>query len=96
MEEFPLPGGQSSLPYGMTTDDRDVVWVAQTGGPNAQATLVAFDPRARRFVAEIPVGRRGNNTIRHMTFDRASRQIWFGTDQGTIGKISVPAPALVP
>ena len=26
----------------------------------------------------------------HMTYDRATRQIWFGTDQGAIGKITVP------
>jgi len=60
------------------------------------ATLVAYDPRVRRFVAEIPVGEPGPNTIRHMTFDPATRQIWFGTDQGAIGKISVPRPVLVP
>ena len=41
------------------------------------------------------VGRPGNNTIRHMTFDPATRQIWFGTDQGTIGRISVPPVALL-
>jgi len=42
------------------------------------------------------VGRAGPNTIRHMTFDRTSRQIWFGTDQGAIGRIAVPPRALVP
>jgi hypothetical protein len=31
-----------------------------------------------------------------MTFDRATRQLWFGTDQGAIGKISIPPRALVP
>jgi virginiamycin B lyase len=96
MEEWPLPAGRTSLPYAMATDDRDVVWVAQNGHPNVPATLVAFDPKARRFVAEVPVGRPGPNTIRHMTFDRGTRQIWFGTDQGSIGRIAVPPAGLVP
>ena len=95
-EEWALPAGLASLPYAMTTDDRDIIWIAQNGRANVPATLVAFDPHARKFVAEIPVGKPGPNTIRHMTFDRATRQIWFGTDQGTIGKISVPPMALVP
>ena len=95
-EEWALPAGLASLPYGMATDDRDVIWVAQNGRENVPATIVAFDPRAKKFVAEIPVGKPGPNTIRHMTFDRATRQLWFGTDQGAIGKISVPPNALVP
>jgi virginiamycin B lyase len=96
MQEWPMPAGRTSLPYAMATDDRDVVWLAQNGHPNVPATLVAFDPKVRRFVAEIPVGRPGPNTIRHMTFDRATRQIWFGTDQGAIGRIAVPPAGLVP
>lgn len=95
-EEWALPAGAASLPYGMATDDRDIIWVAQNGREKVPATIVAFDPRARKFVAEIPVGTPGPNTIRHMTFDRASRQLWFGTDQGAIGKISIPPRALVP
>jgi hypothetical protein len=31
-----------------------------------------------------------------MTFDKHTRQIWFGTDQGSIGRIKVPQGALVP
>jgi virginiamycin B lyase len=96
MQEWPLPAGGASLPYAMATDDRDIVWVAQNGYAGKPATLVAFDPRARKFVAEIPVGRAEPNTIRHMTFDRATRQIWFGTDQGAIGRITVPPLAFVP
>ena len=95
-EEWALPAGPASLPYGMATDDRDVIWVAQNGRENVRASIVAFDPRAKKFVAEIPVGSPGPNTIRHMTFDRATRQLWFGTDQGAIGKISVPPAGLVP
>jgi virginiamycin B lyase len=96
MDEVALPAGRASLPYGMTTDDRDMIWVAQNGQSSTAASLVAFDPRSRKFVATIPIGEPGPNTIRHMTFDRATRQIWFGTDQGTIGMVSVPRVALVP
>lgn len=98
MEEHVLPAGVTARPYAMTTDDRDVIWVAQGGRPATPpvpATLVAFDPKTKKFVAEIPVGNPGPNTIRHMTFDKATRQIWFGTDQGTIGKISVPKVGFV-
>jgi virginiamycin B lyase len=95
-EEWQLPLGPRALPYAMTTDDRDNIWVAQNGHSGIPATLVAFDPKAKKFVAEIPVGKPGPNTIRHMTFDRATRQIWFGTDQGSIGKIAVPRAAFVP
>jgi len=96
IEEWALPAGGASLPYAMTTDDRDVIWLAQGGRANTPATLVAFDPREEKFVAEVPVGRPEANTIRHMTFDRATRQIWFGTDQGAIGRIAVPPPRVVP
>jgi virginiamycin B lyase len=95
-EEWQLPLKAAALPYGMTTDDKDNIWVAQNGQSNVPATLVAFDPKVKKFVAEIPIGNPGPNTIRHMTFDKATRQIWFGTDQGAIGKIAVPRAAFVP
>jgi virginiamycin B lyase len=95
-EEWRLPLGGRALPYAMTTDDKDNIWVAQNGYPGTPSMLVAFDPKTKKFVAEVPVGRPENNTIRHMTFDRATRQIWFGTDQGAIGKIAVPRVAFVP
>ena len=94
-EEWAMPAGGVALPYGMATDDRDVIWVAQNSRANLPATLVAFDPRTKSFSAEIPVGKPGPNTIRHMTFDPATRQLWFGTDQGTIGRVQVPPVALV-
>jgi virginiamycin B lyase len=93
--EWPMPAGGVALPYAMTTDDRDVIWLAQNGRSNAPATLVAFDPRTKTFGTEIPVGRPGPNTIRHMTFDPITRLIWFGTDQGAIGRITVPPATLV-
>lgn len=96
IDEVALPAGRASLPYGMASDDRDIVWVAQNGTATVPATLVAWDPRARKFVAEVPVGEPGLNTIRHMTFDRRTRELWYGTDQGTLGHVSIPRPGLVP
>ena len=90
VEEWALPSGARSLPYAMTVDDRDRLWLAETGvNPNK---LVAFDAKTRQFVASIDIPSNGaeRNTIRHMTYDRASRKIWFGTDAGTIGSITVP------
>lgn len=96
MQEWPLPLAGRSLPYAMTTDDRNVIWVAQNGYDGVPSTLVAFDPGKQQFIAEVPVGRAAPNTIRHMTFDPATRRIWFGTDQGSIGKIDVPPVGLIP
>jgi virginiamycin B lyase len=95
-QEWPMPAGRASLPYAMTTDDHDMVWVAQSGHPGTPATLVGFDTKAMRWSAQVPVGEPGPNTIRHMTFDPGTRQIWFGTDQGAIGRITVPPRAIVP
>jgi virginiamycin B lyase len=90
IEEWALPSGARSLPYAMTVDDQDRLWLVETGvNPNK---LVAFDAKTRQFVANIPIMSNGaeRNTVRHMTFDKASRKIWFGTDAGTIGGVTVP------
>ena len=91
VEEWPLPGGEGSQPYAMTVDDKDRLWLVETRAqPNR---MVAFDPRTRSFVANVAVPSNGSmqNTVRHMTFNRATREIWFGTDAGTIGAVKVPA-----
>ena len=90
VREWANPGGAASLPYAMTVDDRDRLWFVETGAqPNR---LVGFDPKSERFVGVTPVGS-GGGTVRHMTFDRATGTIWFGTDAGTIGKAVVsPRP----
>ena len=94
MEEYLLPSGIGSLPYAMTTDDRGRIWLAETGSqPNR---LVAFDPAKKAFTENVPIAADGNNTIRHMTFDKATRQIWFGGDANMIGRVKVSAEPLVP
>lgn len=97
-EEFPMPSGANSQPYAHTQDDRDRIWMVEVGPqPNR---LVAFDTKSKQWVANIPVTSNGaaRNTVRHMTFNRATREIWFGTDAGTIGALKVPTalPKLVP
>jgi virginiamycin B lyase len=90
VETFDLPSGNRALAYAMATDDQDRIWVAETGVvPNKFAV---FDPKSKTFVAHIPVPSNGAaaNTIRHMTYNKATKQLWFGTDAGTIGHINVP------
>jgi virginiamycin B lyase len=94
VEEFALPGGAGSLPYAMTLDDRGRIWVAETGAQPSK--LVAFDPKKRAFVESIPIPADGPNTIRHMTFDKATRQIWFGGDANMIGRLKVSTEPVVP
>jgi len=85
--ELPMPGGMASLPYGMATDDKDRLWFAETGTkPNR---LIGYDPKTKQFFGATPIGREDNNTIRHMYFDRKTGLLWFGTDQGTIGRADV-------
>jgi virginiamycin B lyase len=94
VEEWALPSGPMSLPYGMTLDDRGRLWLAETGPqPNR---LVAFDPASKRFVETIPITAERANTIRHMSFDRATHQIWFGGDANMIGRVRVAPAPLVP
>jgi virginiamycin B lyase len=84
--DWALPGGPASLPYGMIIDDQNRVWVAETGSqPNK---LVGFDPKTGRFFHNsIIPGER--NTVRHMFFDKKTRQIWWGMDSGAILKLDV-------
>jgi virginiamycin B lyase len=81
-----LPGGAKSLPYGMTSDDRDRIWIAETGSqPNR---LVGFDPKTEKFfsITDIPGER---NTVRYMIFDKKSKLLWYGSDAGMIGQAAV-------
>jgi virginiamycin B lyase len=90
VKEWALPGGAGSLPYALTSDDDDRLWMVETGKqPNR---FVGFDPRTEQFFGVTEVSS-GGGTIRHMVYDKASRTIWFGTDAGTIGKAVVPKRA---
>lgn len=92
-EEWPLPGGARSRPYAMAVDNQDRVYVAETGAqPNRFAV---FDARTKQFVAGGPVPS-GGGTVRHMVWDAASGDVWFGADVGTIGRARVAPAAAVP
>ena len=94
VDEWALPSGGMSMPYAMTSDDRGRVWLAETGPqPNR---LVAFDPSQRKFTETIPIPANSANTIRHMTFDKSTRQIWFGGDANMIGRVKVAPVPVVP
>ena len=86
-DEWMLPGGPASLPYAMTVDDQDRVWVAESN-PSKPNRLVGFDPKTQKFFS-ISELKGEKNTIRYMVFDRKSKQIWFGSDAGFIGKADV-------
>ena len=78
----------------MTIDDRGRIWVAETGiQPNR---LVAFDPAKKAFTETVVIAADEPNTIRHMTFDKSTRQIWFGGDANMIGRVHVSQVAVIP
>jgi virginiamycin B lyase len=86
-KEWANPSGKTSLPYAMTSDDADRIWFVETGvQPNR---LVGFDPKTERFFSNTPIPS-GGGTVRYMIFDPKSRFIWFGSDNNTIGRATVP------
>lgn len=90
IQEWDLPGGATSQPYGMASDDMDRIYLVETRSqPNR---MVVFDAKSKTFVANFAIPSNGStrNTIRHMQFNPSTREIWFGTDAGTIGHIKVP------
>jgi virginiamycin B lyase len=85
-KEWALPGGVKSLPYAMAVDGKDRLWMVETGSqPNR---LVGFDSKTEKFFGITPVPS-GGGTVRHMVFDDRSGDIWFGTDNNTIGRAQV-------
>ncbi|HEX2722849.1 MAG TPA: hypothetical protein VHM24_08025 [Gemmatimonadaceae bacterium] len=88
VREWPLPSAAMSLPYAMTSDDKDRLWLVETGvQPNR---LVGFDPKTQSWFSITPISKSGGLTIRHMVFHKPTRTIWFGTDANTIGRARVP------
>ncbi len=87
VKEWLLPSGAGSRPYAINVDDRDRLWISETGGTARR--LFGFDGRQEKFFAVAELDARGG-TVRHMMFDPKTRELWFGTDGGTVGKIVVP------
>lgn len=90
-EEFPLPPGNGSQAYAHAQDDQDRVYIVDTGlRPNR---MYVFDTKTKDWVANIVIPgatAQGGNAVRHMTFNRATRELWYGTDAGVIAKINIP------
>jgi virginiamycin B lyase len=85
VREWLSPAGVDARPYAMAVDDRGRIWYVETGvQPNR---FVGFDPATESFFANAPIDAR---TIRHMVFHAPTREIWFGTDAGTIGRARIP------
>ena len=81
--EWELPGGESSRPYGTAMDAADRIWITETGiQPNR---MVLFDPNTAKFtnLTDVPSG---GITIRHMYYHPSSKAVWFGTDTNNIGR----------
>jgi virginiamycin B lyase len=86
-KEWKNPGGAASLPYAMTVDDANRLWFVETGAqPNR---LVGFDPKTEQFFSSSPIPS-GGGTVRYMIFDPKARVIWFGSDNNTIGRATIP------
>ena len=88
VREFPLPDAKQSLPYAMASDDRDRIWLAETGvQPNR---LVGFDPKTEKWISVTPIAESGAGTVRHMIYHVPTKSLWFGTDANTIGRARTP------
>jgi virginiamycin B lyase len=84
IEEWMMPDGADSQPYGVLADDQGRIWFATTGfQPNK---LYAFDSDKEEFITGIEIPS-GEGAIRHMDFDKETRSLWFGTDTGHIGRL---------
>jgi virginiamycin B lyase len=86
--EYDNPAGAGSLPYAMTSDDRDRLWYIETGPqPNR---LVAVDGKTGRVLGtwEVPGG---PNVVRNMHFDPRTRSLWFGTDANDLVRVRLDA-----
>jgi virginiamycin B lyase len=88
VREWALPSGAASMPYAMASDDRDRIWLVETGvQPNR---IVGFDPRSSSFFSVTPISESGGLTVRQMVFHAPTRELWFGTDANTIARAKVP------
>jgi len=85
-EEWRMPAGPDSEPYGTAADSSGVVWLVE-GGVNPNM-FVGFDTRTKRFVRATALGE-GRGTVRHMVYHRPTGTVWFGTDRETIGRAKV-------
>ncbi|MCI0432489.1 MAG: lyase [Gemmatimonadetes bacterium] len=86
-KEWRTPSAERSRPYAMASDDHGRIWFVETGVQPNQ--FVGFDPKTEQFFSVTPIPS-GGGAVRHMMFEPEKREIWFGTDRGTIGKAAIP------
>jgi virginiamycin B lyase len=85
VKEWLAPGGTASRPYAINADDQGRLWFSETG---TTKRLVGFDSKTEKVIATSELS--STAYIRHMMYDPKTRQLWFGTDGGTVGSIPVP------
>ncbi len=86
LDEWKLPGGADSDPYGMARDKRGRIWLVETGvDPN---TFVGFDPAKDAIFSITPIPS-GAGSVRHMHYHAPTDTVWFGTDEDTVGRAVV-------
>jgi len=85
-EEWQMPQGERSLPYGMASDSSGNLWMVASGArPNV---FLGFSPETESFFGETEIPS-GGGTIRHMHYHEPSGAVWFGTDTNYIGRVTV-------
>ncbi len=84
--EWLMPQGRGSRPYGMAADSSGNLWMTASGvQPNV---FVGFNPETETFFAETEI-ESGGGTIRHMHYHEPSGTVWFGTDTNYVGRVVV-------
>lgn len=82
-QDYPLPSKEKALPYGMAVDDKDRLWVVETGvSPNQ---FVGFDTKTKKVISETAI-KSGAGAVRHMHYHQPTQTVWFGTDTHTVGR----------
>lgn len=85
-EEWQMPQGKGSRPYGMASDSSGNIWLAASGvQPNV---LIGFNTATKSFFGETEI-ESGGGTIRHMHYHEPSGTVWFGTDTNYVGRAIV-------
>ena len=85
-QEWQMPGGDDSRPYGMAVDKNDRIWIVETGlTPNR---FVGFDATTGSFLNQTDIPS-GGGSVRHMYYYQAGGEVWFGTDTNYIGRAKV-------
>lgn len=88
IQEWPLPV-QPAGAYAMVADCSGRVWLfASAPQPNL---LWGFDPSTQRFLPALTIPS-GGGAVRHAEYSRREGQaIWFGSDRGTLGRMTLSA-----